>query len=76
MRDRFDERITAAAARPEWAPVVRRLACLRGIDTLSALGLAVEGGDWQRFTGSSIGAYLGLVPSEHSSGPSRAQGPK
>ncbi|MGP4091016.1 transposase [Streptomyces sp. KR55] len=54
---------------------MRRLACLRGIDTLSALGLAVEVGDWQRFTGATIGAYLGLVPSEHSSGPSRFQGP-
>ncbi|WP_217503481.1 IS110 family transposase [Streptomyces lunaelactis] len=75
MRDRFDQRITDAAARPEWCPVVRRLSCLRGIDTLSALGLAVEVGDWQRFTGATIGAYLGLVPSEHSSGPNRFQGP-
>lgn len=33
-----------------------------------------EIGDWERFTGASIGAYLGLVPSEHSSGPSRVQG--
>lgn len=75
MRDRFDHRITDAAARPAWAPVVRRLACLRGIDTLSAFGLAVEVGDWHRFTGATIGAYLGLVASEHSSGPNRFQGP-
>jgi transposase len=75
MRDRFDQRIADAAARPEWSPVVRRLACLRGIDTLSAFGLAVEVGDWQRFTGATIGAYLGLVPSEHSSGPNRTLGP-
>jgi len=34
----------------------------------------VEIGDWSRFTGSSIGAYVGLVPSEHSSGTSRVQG--
>jgi transposase len=33
--------------------------------------LAVEIGDWDRFTG----AYLGLGPSEHSPGQSRAQGP-
>ena len=32
-------------------------------------------GDWDRFTGAGIGAYLGLVPSEHSSGASRSQGP-
>jgi transposase len=54
--------------------VVHRLACLRGISTLTAFALAVEIGDWDRFSGGSIGAYLGLVPSEHSSGASRAQG--
>ncbi|MFJ2739666.1 IS110 family transposase [Streptomyces sp. NPDC087440] len=75
MRDRFDQRIGAAAARPEWAPVVHRLACLRGVSTLTAFALAVEVGDWHRFTGATIGAYLGLVPSEHSSGPNRCQGP-
>lgn len=41
---------------------------------LTAFALAVEIGDWDRFTGASIGAYLGLVPSEHSSGASRSQG--
>ncbi|MGO4249865.1 transposase [Paenarthrobacter sp. RAF54_2] len=39
------------------------------------VGLAVEIGDWTRFSGSSIGSYLGLVPSEESSGQSRHQGP-
>lgn len=33
-----------------------------------------EIGDWHRFTGATIGAYLGLVPSEHSTGASRSQG--
>ena len=42
---------------------------------MTAFSLAVEIGDWDRFTGASIGAYLGLVPSEHSSGASRSQGP-
>jgi transposase len=41
---------------------------------LTAFGLAVEIGDWQRLTGRSIGAYLGMVPTEHSSGGSRSQG--
>lgn len=48
--------------------------CFRGIDITTAFGLAVEIGDWTRFTGASIGAYLGLVPSEHSSGTTRSQG--
>ena len=51
-----------------------RLGCLRGIDTLTGFALAVEIGDWDRFTGASIGAYLGLVPTESSSGASRSQG--
>ncbi|WP_442853325.1 transposase [Arthrobacter sp. H14] len=50
------------------------LTCLRGISMTSGFGLAVETGDWTRFTGSSIGSYLGLVPSEQSSGQSRHQG--
>ena len=54
--------------------MVHRLACLRGIATLTGFGLAVEVGDWERLTGSSIGAYLGLVPTESSSGQSRSQG--
>ena len=73
-RDRLDAAIVAMAADSEFTPVVRRLACLRGISTLTAFSLAVEIGDWDRFTGASIGAYLGLVPSEHSSGASRSQG--
>ena len=64
----------AMAADSEFTAVTRRLCCLRGISTLTGFALAVEIGDWDRFTGSSIGAYLGLVPSEHSSGESRRQG--
>jgi transposase len=73
-RDRLDRAITAMAADSAFTPVVRRLSCLRGISTLTAFGLAVEIGDWHRLTGRSIGAYLGLVPTEYSSGPSRCQG--
>src|SRR5664279_4361467 len=62
------------ASDPAWAAVVTRLQCLRGVSTLTAFGLAVEVGDWTRFTGSSIGPFLGLVPTEHSSGGSRSQG--
>jgi transposase len=73
-RARLDEKITALAADSEFSPLTRRLACLRGISTLTGFALAVEIGDWDRFTGASIGAYLGLVPSEYSSGTSRTQG--
>ena len=74
-RDRLDIQIETMAADSEFTPVVRRLWCLRGISTLTAFALAVEIGDWHRFTGSTIGSFVGLVPSEYSSGSSRAQGP-
>jgi transposase len=73
-RNRLDEAITAMAADSEFTPVVRRLSCLRGVSTLTAFGLAVEIGDWHRLSGRSIGAYLGLVPCEHSSGATRVLG--
>ncbi|MGH3969969.1 MAG: IS110 family transposase [Mycobacterium sp.] len=73
-RARLDEAIEAMAADSEFTPVVQRLCCLRGVSTLTAFGLAVEIGDWDRLTGRSIGAYLGLVPCEYSSGASRSQG--
>jgi transposase len=74
-RQRLDEQITVMAQASEFTPVTRRLCCLRGISTLTGFALAVEIGDWSRFTGASIGAYLGLVPGEHSSGGSRHQLP-
>jgi transposase len=73
-RDRLDAAITAMAADSAFTPVVSRLGCLRGVSTLTAFGLAVEIGDWHRLTGRSIGAYLGLVPTESSSGESRSRG--
>ena len=73
-RDRLDKAILTMAAEPAWAPVVARLGCLRGVGTLTGFGLAVEIGDWHRFTGNSIGSFLGLTPSEHSSGGSRSVG--
>ncbi|MFT4081745.1 MAG: IS110 family transposase [Nocardioides sp.] len=73
-RDQLDATIAAMAADSEFTATVRKLWCLRGVSTLTAFALAVEIGNWERFTGSSVGAYLGLVPSEHSSGQSRRQG--
>lgn len=73
-RNRIDKAITKIAYDSQYTPIVRALECLRGISTLTAFGLAVEIGDWNRFTGRTIGAYLGLVPSENSSGQHRSQG--
>lgn len=73
-RDALDAAIAEEAGKEPWAEVVSRLCCLRGVSTLTAFGLASEIGDWERFDGRSIGAYLGLVPSESSSGERRRQG--
>jgi transposase len=73
-RDRLDAAIVTMAGDSEFTDVVHRLCCLRGVSTLTGFALAVEIGDWHRFTGSSIGAYLGLVPNEQSSGATRSQG--
>jgi hypothetical protein len=71
----LDAAIAEEAAQEPWAGIVGRLCCLRGVSVLTAFGLAVEIGDWQRFDGRSIGAYLGLVPRESSSGERRSLGP-
>jgi len=64
-------------ALPQWslAPVVEALVALRGIDKLAAMVLMAELGDISRFDSPrQLMAFLGLVPSEHSSGSRRSQG--
>jgi transposase len=64
-------------ALPAWslAPVVDSLVALRGIDKLAAIVLLAELGDISRFDSPrQLMAFLGLVPSEHSSGGRRRQG--
>jgi transposase len=54
---------------------VERLRCFRGIDNLSALTIAAELGDARRFPSAPRAmAFVGLVPSEHSSGTKHARG--
>ena len=62
---------------PSWSlsPVVDALVALRGIDKLAAMVLLAELGDISRFASpKQLMAYLGLVPSEHSTGRRRRQG--
>lgn len=65
------------AALMEWslASVVRSLMAMRGISLITAMTVLAELGDISRFDSPrQLMAYLGLVPSEHSSGGSRRQG--
>lgn len=62
---------------PAWRlyPVVEALQALRGVQWLVAITVVAELGDLRRFTSPrQLGAFVGLIPSEHSSGPSRRQG--
>ncbi len=71
----LDRQIAALATRPALAPAVGRLQCFRGVQVHSAMVLVTEISDWRRFAApTQLMAYLGLVPSEHSSGPRERKG--
>src|SRR5215813_1731251 len=74
-RDRLTAQIEAML--PDWtlAPVVAALQTMRGMALVNAATLIAELGDLSRFTNPrQLMAYLGLVPSEHSSGASINRG--
>ena len=58
-----------------WSVQTGRLRCMRGLDTLSAVGLCAEVGDFAGFgKPAQLMSYVGLVPSETSSGQQRRLG--
>jgi transposase len=74
-RDRLTAQIEAML--PDWtlAPVVAALQTMRGMALVNAATLIAELGDLSRFANPrQLMAYLGLVPSEHSSGASIRRG--
>jgi transposase len=73
--ERYDREIERAVPGWRWAPAVRALMSLRGMAGLHAATLVAELGDFNRFEhpGQLMG-YLGLVPSEHTTGKDRQQG--
>ena len=72
--DQLERAIRETAEQGPWCQLVARLRCLRGIDTLTALALAAEISDFDRFkTAEEFMAFVGLVPSERSSGEQRRQ---
>ncbi|MGH2951014.1 MAG: IS110 family transposase [Solirubrobacterales bacterium] len=71
----LERAIRETAEQEPWRALVARLRCLRGVDTLTALALVAEIGDFGRFqTAEEFMAFIGLVPSERSSGEQRRQG--
>jgi transposase len=74
-RARLEEALADLAPASPWAATIARPRCLRGIDTLSAVGLCAEVGDFGRFGHPQLlASSLGLVPSEDSSGSRRRLG--
>lgn len=67
--------VEASETDPKIAEPVAFLRCFHGIDTVAAVAIVTELYAFERFTGPrNLMAFLGQVPSEHSSGGSRRQG--
>jgi len=74
-RERLERSLAEAALDSPLAVTIGGLRCLKGIDTLSALGLQAEVLEWRRFPQAKlVSSFFGLVPSEDSSGERRRQG--
>lgn len=73
--ERFDQRIEELAGGERYQEKVKKLSCLIGVKTHTALSVVVEISDFNRFAkAENLAAYLGLVPSEDSSGERRRRG--
>lgn len=70
------ERLREVTANWKRAPLVQALQALRGVEFVTAVTLVAEVGDFRRFAsaGDFMG-YVGLVPSEQTSGQTRRRGP-
>ena len=74
-RDQLEREIAGMLPGSPWAVQVARLRCLRGIDTLTAVGLCSEIGDFERFArAEQLMSYVGLVPCESTTGQQRRLG--
>ena len=63
------------ASKPRWKKRVDSLRCLKGVDTMTAADLVFEAGEFSRFKNArSFAAWIGLTPSEHSSGEGTRKG--
>lgn len=74
-RDALEREILALLPASPWATQLGRLRCLRGVDTLTAVGLCAEIGDFERFAkAEQLMSYVGLVPCENTTGQQRRLG--
>jgi transposase len=74
--DQLTDDLRELSATWSLAPLVTALQAMRGIEMVSAVTLVAEIGDFRRFAkAGDLMAFVGLVPSEHTSGTGRRQGP-
>ena len=72
---RIELQIKEIAESPRYKERVRKFRAFKGVDYIIALSLVTEIGDFNRFpTAAAFMSYIGLVPSEYSSGKKRRQG--
>jgi transposase len=72
----LDGQIEEIARSEVYAPSVKKLRAFKGIGTLAAMLLIAEITDFRRFENPrALMAFLGLIPSENSSGDKRVDGP-
>lgn len=65
----IEKRVAQHAQRPRWHDRVEALRCMKGIEVATAFSLVVEVGVFSRFgSARAFSSWLGLTPSEHSSG--------
>jgi len=73
--DRLTKALQSSITGWRFEPVVAALQALRGVAAITAIGLVAEIGDLSRFAHPrKLMGYLGLVPSEHSSGERTSRG--
>lgn len=73
--DALDKQLECTASESVFWPVIEGLMALRGVNLLTATTVVAEIGDLKRFASApQLMAYLGIVPSEHSSGASKSRG--
>ena len=73
--DTLDARLAEIAGSERWGAQVQILTRFRGIATITALGLIAEIGDFARFGHPrELAAWLGITPSEYSSGDQQHRG--
>lgn len=73
--DRLTLRLREVSDTWDRAPLIKALQALRGVEMVSSVTLVAEIADFRRFASASdLMAYIGLVPSEHSTGQRRQLG--